>query len=370
MENFHLIVLAFVNAFGFLWGIFFITILLKMDKGSRRANRILAAFIFSICLIILNSFLMNSDTFYLASTVFKFLPLSYLLSGPLLLFYIRALIFEDFKFTLIHMAHLIPFALNVVLYIPHYLGPVEAKLNPLNTEYYSGLFLILLILRLLHLIVYLRISLNLVFRYKTTVDDLIASGEHEKTKWIRNVIYAYGVFIGLLAVLALFKLFEIHGFHNIARYMSAGDTLLILFVSYKGLISPDVFKISVKKPRPHASSLDEEEIQLFLGRIKSCMETGKPFLNSLFGIQDLSKLVSIPYWHISRIINEQLNQNFFEFINRYRVEEAKQRIMDPHESGNMLEIAYDVGFNSRSVFNSAFKRFTGQTPSQFKHTHK
>jgi AraC-like DNA-binding protein len=369
MENLNLNILSFINLFGFIWGIFFIIILLKMKKGCRQANIILAAFIFSICLIILNSFLMNSDTFYLASSVFKFLSLAYLLSGPLLFFYIKALIFEDFKITFRHLLHFFPFVLNVFLYMPFYLEPIESKLGTWDPDYYSVYLTILLILRLLHLIIYFRLCLILLSQYKQRVNNIIASPEHDKLNWIRILIYVYGIFLGFLGILAVFRLFEISLFQTFTRYMSIGDTLLIIFISYKGLISPDIFKINTKKPKPPKATLGEEETQQYLGKIKNCMETKKPFLNSLFGIQDLSKLVSIPYWHISRIINEQLNQNFFEFINHYRIEEAKQKILEVKESRSMLEIAYDVGFNSKSAFNSAFKKITGQTPSQFRQTH-
>lgn len=368
MENLNLNILSFINLFGFIWGVFFIAILLKMKRGCRQANKILAAFIFSICVIILNSFLMNSDTFYLASSVFKFFPLAYLLSGPLLFFYIQALIFEDFKITFRHLIHFSPFVLNVFLYMPFYLDPIESKLGTWDPDYYSVYLTILLILRLLHLIIYFCLCLTLLSKYKQRVNNIIASPEHEKVSWIRILLYVYGIFLGFLVILAVFRLFEISLFQTFARYMSIGDTLLIIFVSYNGLISPDIFKINTKKPKLPKSTLGKEETQLCLRKIKNCMETEKPFLNSLFGIQDLSKLISIPYWNISRVINEQLNQNFFEFINRYRVEEAKQKILDVKESRSMLAIAYDVGFNSKSVFNSAFKKITGLTPSQFKQT--
>lgn len=81
----------------------------------------------------------------------------------------------------------------------------------------------------------------------------------------------------------------------------------------------------------------------------------------------LADRMGIPPKHLSQIINEHLGQNFKNFINRYRVEEAKVKILDPREKDFvLLKIAYDVGFNSKSVFNAAFRKHTGMSPSDYR----
>jgi len=70
--------------------------------------------------------------------------------------------------------------------------------------------------------------------------------------------------------------------------------------------------------------------------------------------------------HLSQIINEKLEMNFFDFINEYRVNEVKDRLSDPkYKHYTLLAIAFDSGFNSKSSFNSIFKQYTGLTPSEF-----
>src|SRR5690606_4741131 len=70
---------------------------------------------------------------------------------------------------------------------------------------------------------------------------------------------------------------------------------------------------------------------------------------------------------LSNIINRQFECNFFEFINSYRIEEAKRLLAAPeYASKNMLEVMYDVGFNSKATFNTLFKKKVGMTPSEYR----
>ena len=97
------------------------------------------------------------------------------------------------------------------------------------------------------------------------------------------------------------------------------------------------------------------------------MEREKPYLDANLTLQELAGRVSISLNHLSQLLNERLNQTFFDFVNSYRVQEAKRELCNPAKAHlTILAIAYDVGFNSKSSFNSAFKKHTGITPSEFK----
>ena len=97
------------------------------------------------------------------------------------------------------------------------------------------------------------------------------------------------------------------------------------------------------------------------------MKEEKIYLDPDLTLKKLSEKLFVHYNHLSQIVNDQLNQSFNDFVNNYRIAEAKFMLKDPEESEKtILEIAYDVGFYSKSVFNTAFKKFTGLTPSQFR----
>lgn len=110
------------------------------------------------------------------------------------------------------------------------------------------------------------------------------------------------------------------------------------------------------------SHLAEQDTRL----LTRFMEEQKPYLDSQLTLQKLAMLSDIPAYRISDILNKHLGINFFDFINRYRVEEWKWQIAAAPTSRTIQEIAFQVGFNSKSSFNTAFKKHTGQTPSEYR----
>lgn len=122
------------------------------------------------------------------------------------------------------------------------------------------------------------------------------------------------------------------------------------------------YKTSALKPRKQRSHTEE---------LLKIMEEEKPFLDPDMTVTKLAKRMNVPKEHISQIVNQRFRLNFNQFLNKYRIEEAKKKLLDPKESGFVvLKIAYDVGFNSKSTFNTAFKKFTGINPSQYREMHQ
>jgi len=96
------------------------------------------------------------------------------------------------------------------------------------------------------------------------------------------------------------------------------------------------------------------------------METEKPYLEPRITIAELAQRMDIPVNYLSQVINEQLDQNFFDFINTYRVAEFKRLLAEPDfQHYTLLSLAYEAGFNSKSTFNAIFKKITGRTPSDY-----
>jgi len=115
------------------------------------------------------------------------------------------------------------------------------------------------------------------------------------------------------------------------------------------------------------SSLDEATKEIILKGIEQQMKVEKYFKSSTASLSGLAKSINESSHHVSQVINEKLNQSFFEMLASYRVEEAKAILKT--ELGKKLtieEIAEQVGYNSKSAFNTAFKKITSQTPSEFR----
>jgi AraC-like DNA-binding protein len=97
------------------------------------------------------------------------------------------------------------------------------------------------------------------------------------------------------------------------------------------------------------------------------VKENKPYLNPELTLDQLASQLSLRPRVLSKVINEELGQNFYDFINRNRIEEASLLLNNPKDRKiTVLEVLYEVGFNSKSSFNTLFKKYTGLTPSEFK----
>jgi YesN/AraC family two-component response regulator len=115
------------------------------------------------------------------------------------------------------------------------------------------------------------------------------------------------------------------------------------------------------------SSLSEENKEVILEKILKEIEDKRYFTSNLASLSGLSKQINESSHHVSQVINEKLNRNFFELLAVHRVEHAKKLITDDKDAKlTVEELAELVGYNSRSSFNTAFKKYTGKTPSEFR----
>ncbi len=128
-------------------------------------------------------------------------------------------------------------------------------------------------------------------------------------------------------------------------------------------IDNPTFENKIKVPK--------EIMNSYILKLKTIMETDKPYLDSTLSLPDLADRLKINRNILSQVINETYNKNFFNFINEYRIKEAQLRLLDPNYDNLSIEgLAKEVGFNSKSVFNPAFKKLTGKTPAEFKKAHR
>jgi len=124
----------------------------------------------------------------------------------------------------------------------------------------------------------------------------------------------------------------------------------------------------VKEVKKYAkSTLKKNQSDEIWDQIKHSMEQKKMYQNPTLRLNDLVQEIEKPLPHISQVINERMNMSFLDFVNQYRVEEAKELLCnEKSQSLTILAIGYEVGFNSKTTFYTSFKRVTGQTPSEYK----
>ncbi|MCB0364469.1 MAG: AraC family transcriptional regulator [Bdellovibrionaceae bacterium] len=115
------------------------------------------------------------------------------------------------------------------------------------------------------------------------------------------------------------------------------------------------------------SQLNQKHLEEMVERTLNFFASSDDYLDPNFQMSALSKATQVPRHHMSQVLNLGLGMSFYEILNRYRVDEVIRRFKsDEFKGQSILNIAYSVGFNSKSTFNSAFKRQTGKTPSEFR----
>jgi YesN/AraC family two-component response regulator len=147
---------------------------------------------------------------------------------------------------------------------------------------------------------------------------------------------------------------------------------------YKALNNPGLFRnidsklklvkhiISEEKNSEQVTQ-NEKEYNTALLKLQQYMIEEKPFLNPSLTIQDIAAFIEIPVRDLSLLINHKLDLHFYDFVNTYRIENAMDILKDTTKSKvTILEILYEVGFNSKSSFNTAFKKHTGYTPTDYR----
>ncbi len=165
---------------------------------------------------------------------------------------------------------------------------------------------------------------------------------------------------GLMLACRLFSLMTICA-------LFTGSFFLLTFLLINNIILFGLSKSSIFDDRPKYQSriLNEELKEDYIQRLDKAMFTDKMYLDPLLTLERLSKSLRIPRNYLSQLINEHFALNFNEMINQFRINDAKEIMNSKKQHLTIIDIAYQVGFNSKSTFNTAFKRYTGKTPSTF-----
>lgn len=162
-------------------------------------------------------------------------------------------------------------------------------------------------------------------------------------------------------------------------FINGAFLMVIYFVGYYSLKQKEIYPLE-EKQREELISIDEdpeteeikkklisdEEVIKIKKQLEDIMDKQKPYLDSELNLIRLSELLSISTHHLSYVINTGFKKNFFQYVNEYRIEFAKKLLKDVHSKLSILGIAYESGFNSKTSFNTTFKKLTNQTPSEYK----
>jgi len=301
---------------------------------------------------------------------------------PLLFLYFLSVIYSDFTFKKKHLWHLLPWVLNLILLFPRYFAvDFEGKMAFLvanSIERFPEIKLSYLLVHL-QIVVYLIMSLKLIKNYKSLLLENYSNANLFNYKWLFQLVLLFGV-EALIATLK--NVFMFLKLETAYLYMFLFTEIVALgfmcWIVLKALHNPELFrginsnlqlvKNLVIENIQETASIENEVKELDeIVKLKKYMAEEKPYLNASLTMYDLSKEINIPIKELSILINRSLNQHFFDFVNSYRIKKAMEILKDPTKKDlTVLEILYEVGFNSKSSFNTAFKNYTNLTPTEYR----
>jgi AraC-like DNA-binding protein len=301
-----------------------------------------------------------------------------LLQGPFLFLYISSLVRDNFRLGLRELLHFIPFFLfNIYLLAVSFLPDISRsiRLDHVETIHEPPFpFKFFLTVTALSGPVYFLFSIRLFRILDINIFNNFSYSENINLGWLRRLVYSFGfIWTLLMAVAAIHHVFHVFSWIFCTHGISLSLSVFIILIGYYGLRQREIFVSDAREDfvtdqkKYSSSGLKEHDARKYAGILKSFMEREKLYLEPEISLPGLAGELGIPPHYLSQVINEYYGTNFFEFINRYRVEEIKHRINDPAYSNlTILGIAFESGFNSKSAFNRVFKSLTGLTPSQYK----
>jgi len=362
---------------GIIQGFLLSTLLFFNKRSNRKANRILAILILLFSLKLAEfagywtSFFKEFPQLLFSTYAFPFL------FGVLLYLYVSALTDVKWEFKKKDLLHFIPFILQISIMMRFFLLNSNAKIEILeklilsNNPVFTTDFYITGFLQNIHMLIYTLLTLKMLASYSSKINRADISIEKINVKWILNLTTGFLIFIAL----NIFHLLSLLAFGY--KYMTEIDAtimissaVMIYLIGYLALKQPEIItgisrlKNGAKYLR---SGLTDKLADVYHRKLIDAMIVDKVFTKNDLSLNDLSNKLGIPSHHLSQVLNEKIKLNYFNFVNYYRVEEAKGLLLDPeYELYTILTIAHDVGFNNKASFNSAFKKFAGKTPSEYR----
>lgn len=298
------------------------------------------------------------------------------LASPILYLYVVSCIYSDFKLKTKHLLHLIPFLIEVLIYLPNfYLVSGEEQAVFYNNYYANIETKISLIYGVLVSVVYLIFIFIELKKYKELLLENYSSIINYNYKWLLHLARISIVLISLSTIKSVYKLFNSD--EAVLDIMRIITTLALLgylcWIVLKSMLQPELFRgidtkhLLVQNMLNTEDSKEDDEVSLQITALKKYMNTEAPYLNASLTIHNLANQMNISHRDLSVLINHHLEQHFFDFVNSFRIEKAKELLKNPaNKKVTVLEILYEVGFNSKSSFNTAFKKQTGLTPTQYR----
>jgi len=354
-----------------------LAILFLAHRGTKSPSHpLLAVFLFLNALLSLDTLIYWGEAvrfhiFDISPNLFFVFGFAYFLEGPALYWYTRSIIYKDFAFRPLDALHLLPAGVaQLYLYFVYHRHPtpVQGDLVLDFQIFASGYHDVFVTAQKSTPIVYGAACLFQLVRCRALLKDSYSNIEKIDFVWLHLLIG------GFLLTWTWSLTTHVYGFHQpgdvsdamgiIGNYMTF---VLISVLIFYALVSLGVFE-GINQHIKSGRTADRDPVGPDeVDRIRAAMHLERLYLNPRLTVDNFAEQVALPPRRLSSVIKCQFGRNFLEFVNGYRVAEAKRILADPANSDrSVLDIALKAGFNSKATFNRFFKKFTGVTPTEYR----
>jgi AraC-like DNA-binding protein len=354
--------------------------LFTVKTENKLANRLFACFITFSAIDFSGLLDFSFPDEYIYLTVFR--STFCLLEMPLIYLYVFAVCYSDFRLKWKHLVYTTPFVvMNLVLMPGFYLkSDIEKKQFLAGFSAMPEIYFFQILIECQYW--FYIVSIFLILRkYKKIYLENYTNPSTSTYKWLFQMNCVFVVMHSITAS------------KNLLRYTASRDTFLwgnvlmvimalsvICWFVMKALNHPELFR-GINSGLPLAKDFlpkennditekvnnQDETVISQISALKNYMIQKEPYLDPSLTIQDLANQIEIPVRDLSVLINHKMDQHFFDFVNEYRIQKAMDILKDQSKSNlTVLEILYEVGFNSKSSFNTSFKKYTNLTPTAYR----
>lgn len=379
-------ILYYFCGFGVLQGILLAGLLYFHHNSDRKINRFLALYIFCTSVIMALPFFLQIAGWRNSFFIMPF-PL---LPGPLL--YLYLLSFKETVTVKKAAPHFIAFV--IFFFLVKWNLIIVDKLYPNSTEVPTAALrrpatMLLSLARIAQQLFYYFLARKTLIRYQDAIRHLFSETSRIDLSWAKFLVNGYLVLV--LTFVVIFPLILSYpAYFNLLLLLNmAVGTPYLYVASYRGFrqlsiwqAQPGIKKEEVEaaihsveeatsaeadKPKTAKTGVGAEKIEEMVQKITWLMEHEKLYQETELTLQQLAAKLQVPNYQVSQALNEGMSKSFYDLINGYRVEEAKRLLANPdNRNYTILSVGFEAGFNSKTTFNTVFKKFSGLTPTAYR----
>lgn len=350
------------------------------NQVNKSATPWFGSFMCCIFLIVLENFLVSTGAFREQDQLMEYLNLSSFIIAQLFFLSISYYVEPSKRWKNTEYLHFGPAFIILILLLGTSMFQIQPAEEDISGQGLEKAGVVVNIIFSTQVIAYCLLTYRKLTRHQKNILQLNSSLKHIDLKWLQHI--SAGIILMAFFWIAdiLFNLSDTHQtFDHLTSILYLTG---ILYIACHWFRQKDIFPYSIPEKEQLAAFINDqsatstaspkklmsdERLTELKSSLEDLMQNQKPFLDDELNLVKLAGQLNITSHLLSYVINKGFSENFYQFINRYRIEEAKKLLLDPKLGHlSLLGIGFEVGFNSKTVFNTTFKKFTSLTPSEYK----